>query len=187
VDPLIAALKDSQLHPYVHREAAEALGEFGDARAVDPLLAALKDNKRNLGSYAKALGKIGDARAVEPLIAAFKDQDLEMYAMDRVDAVKALGMIGDARAVETLTTALKDKYREVGASAAFALGMLGDSRAVEPLIATLRIANSISMCTRVPPRHWRRSAGSQEMMRTEPGIGQRNTIGRSASKLELPQ
>ena len=40
MEPLIAALKDE--NPGVRTEAAKALGEIGDARAVQPLIEALK-------------------------------------------------------------------------------------------------------------------------------------------------
>ncbi len=48
-----------------------ALGSF----AVEPLSAALKDEEWDVRQAAEALGKIGDARAVEPLIAALKDAE----------------------------------------------------------------------------------------------------------------
>jgi HEAT repeat protein len=65
----IAALKDNDW--WVRRDAAEALGEIGDARTVEPLIAVLKDKDRDVRWHAaSALGEIGDARAVDPLIAA---------------------------------------------------------------------------------------------------------------------
>ncbi len=43
----------------VRRDAAEALGKIGDARAVEPLIQALKDKKEVVQIAAKkALGKI---------------------------------------------------------------------------------------------------------------------------------
>jgi HEAT repeat protein len=50
------------------KEAAEALGKIGDARAVDPLVAGLKHHDSAVrDAAAEALEKIGDARAVESL------------------------------------------------------------------------------------------------------------------------
>jgi HEAT repeat protein len=116
-------------------EAAGALGEIGDARAVEPLIAALKDKNSGIRyGAAGALGEIGDARAVEPLIAALKDK----HPVVRETAAEALGEIGDARAVEPLIAALKDKGPGVLEKAAEALGEIGDARAVEPLIAALK-------------------------------------------------
>ncbi len=66
VDDLIEALKDEDSG--VRYQAAEALGETGDARAVDPLIKALKDEDQLVREYAaEALGEIGDPRAIEPL------------------------------------------------------------------------------------------------------------------------
>ena len=75
----------------VRRDALEALGAIGDARAVEPLIAALKDSELyvRLGG-AKALGEIGDARAVESLSAALQDSASDV----RKNAAAALGKIG---------------------------------------------------------------------------------------------
>jgi HEAT repeat protein len=133
VEPLIVALKDANWD--VRRQAAEALGQIGDARAVEPLIAALKDaNEMVRRQAAEALGKIGDARAVEPLVTALKESD----AIVRREATKALGKIGDARAVQPFIAALKDADAIVRQRAAEALGNIGDARAVEPLIAALK-------------------------------------------------
>ncbi|MGA9804906.1 MAG: HEAT repeat domain-containing protein, partial [Terriglobales bacterium] len=48
VEPIMAELKDSDSDPWVRKEAAEALGKIGDARAVTPLIAALGDNRWGL-------------------------------------------------------------------------------------------------------------------------------------------
>jgi HEAT repeat protein len=46
VEPLIAALKDSDL--WMRQGAAEALGKLGDARAVEPLVATLQDSSKDM-------------------------------------------------------------------------------------------------------------------------------------------
>ena len=86
-------------------DAAEALGEIGDKRAVEPLIDALRDADYTVQLHAaEALVKVGDKRAVEPLIVTLKVGDSSL----RMLAAKALGEIGDAGAVEPLTAALKD-------------------------------------------------------------------------------
>lgn len=71
---LIDALKDEDKD--VRKNAACALGEIKDPRAIEPLIAALKDKDDNLRRRVPiALGKIKDSRAIEPLIVALKDKD----------------------------------------------------------------------------------------------------------------
>ena len=114
----------------VRTDAARALGDLKDVRAVhaliDAIIAAHKNrdftDKREVG---EALEKIGTP-AVEKLIDALKKR--------RAPVVEVLGNIGDARAVEPLIAALKNG----SAPAAEALGKIGDIRAVEPLIAALK-------------------------------------------------
>ena len=82
MEPLITALKDE--YEEVRYQAARALGNMKDARAVEPLIAAL--NEENPGvrtEAAKALGEIGDAWAVEPLIEALKDEDFNASDLTR--------------------------------------------------------------------------------------------------------
>ncbi len=117
VSVLIHFLKDEDW--YVRSNAAEALGEIGDARAVEPLIQALLGDESEgvRGEAAGALGHIGDARAVEPLIQALKDEDWWV----RKEAAWALGKIGDERAIEPLTQALNDEEELVRAQAEAAL------------------------------------------------------------------
>jgi HEAT repeat protein len=57
VEGLIKALKDE--NGFVPVNAAKALGEIGDTRAVEPLTEALKDKKKDVREAAKeALKKI---------------------------------------------------------------------------------------------------------------------------------
>ena len=101
IDGLIRALRHEDEE--VRLEAAEALGEIGDSRAVEPLIQALKDEDDDVQwGAAEALGKMGE-RAVEPLIQALKDKNVRSLA------TFALGEIGDSRAVEPLIQALKDE------------------------------------------------------------------------------
>ena len=88
----------------VREEAAQALGEIKDNRAVEPLIKAVKDEDEFVevrASAALALGDIKDKRAVEPLI-----ETLERPAVAKPVAY-ALGEIGDERGVEPLKKLLK--------------------------------------------------------------------------------
>lgn len=159
VKALIKALGDGDEN--VRIEAARALGNLGDARAVEPLSEALCDSDFHvqliaaealvkmhavvtlieaLGTghsgvpyAAEALGELKDARAVAPLIKALKDSQ----RLVRDAAAHALGKLGDALAVEPLINALEDNEWSVRYAAARALGKLGNARAVEPLINAL--------------------------------------------------
>jgi HEAT repeat protein len=92
----------------VRSDAAQALGEIYEVRAVEPLIAALEDSHMLVrSSAADALGKIRDTRAVEPLIGALKNKPVP-YSV-----YTALGKIGDARAIETLIDTLKDSDWEL--------------------------------------------------------------------------
>lgn len=73
VDGLIKVLATGK-HPESREEAAEALGDLRDPKAVEPLIAALKDRDAEVREgAAEALGKIGDRRAVEALTEALND------------------------------------------------------------------------------------------------------------------
>lgn len=132
VQGLIFALKSND--PTVQYDAAEALGNLGDSRAVEPLVTALKNDELSGVRWkaAEALSKIG-APAVDALIGALLHHDDDV----RWKAAIALGEIGDPRAVEPLIALLCDEDRFVKSRAAHALGLLGEA-AVEPLIRALR-------------------------------------------------
>jgi len=99
VEKLIAALKERNWGNRIGMEAAKALGEIKDPRAVEPLIAALKDD--DLPSVqmeaAKALGELKDPRAVEPLIAAVKPESWIWDARS-----ETLDPLYDLRPVEAL-------------------------------------------------------------------------------------
>ena len=163
----VATLIQHLKHPNrdLRKEAAEALGKFGDARAVEPLIQALKDDyaRVRIGA-ARSLGELSDARAVEPLIRALKegrytgpaktamealvklgDADVRplIQALEdkdvsvRIGAAKALGELGDASAVKLLVQALEDEDWKVRQAVAKALDQADDARAVEPLVQAL--------------------------------------------------
>jgi HEAT repeat protein len=131
--PLITALKDE--HGYVRANAAWALGEIKDPRAIDPLFAIFIHDKEGWvrGSARKALVKIGNT-ATEPLISALKDESW----LVRNDAAASLGEIKDFRAVGPLISVfLNDEKELVRMNAKEALVKTGKS-AAEPLIVALK-------------------------------------------------
>lgn len=131
VEGLIEALGYKK-NKKVRRNAARALGQIGDPRAVEPLSAALKDKEHDVVRAAVgALGQIGPC-AVRSLIAALKHERQWV----REAAVKQLAEIGTP-ATKQLFSALKSKEIRVRAGAARALGEIGDPGAVEPLVASL--------------------------------------------------
>ena len=104
INRLIRDLRDEDSE--IRRNAANALGEIGDPRAVGSLIAVLRDEDRWVRrNAARALGEIGDPGAVESLIVTLGDEDRWV----RWGAVRALGEIRDPRAVEPLLASLKDE------------------------------------------------------------------------------
>src|SRR5438093_5349345 len=86
IDALVGVLKD--VDAGVRRQAAAALGEIGNARAVPGLMDALKDTDPDVRQRAiSALGEIGDARAVSGIAGALKDASPSI----RARAASALG------------------------------------------------------------------------------------------------
>jgi HEAT repeat protein len=125
-------------------QAALALGEQRDARAVPALVGALGDEDVNVRYHAvEALGKLRAAEAADALagVAETRDFFLAFPALD------ALRQIGDARVVPRVLPLLEDELlRE---AAAELLGELGDEGAVAPLA---RLLNSPEAPTRAAAR-----------------------------------
>jgi HEAT repeat protein len=121
IEPLCGALKDKSAG--VRENAALALGEIKDPRAVEPLSIALRDSEYVVTVLAaKALGEIGKP-AVEVLIAALKDPSPDV----RMNAAQALGEIKDERAIEPLRAAMNDSDSSVRGHATTAFGKIGKS------------------------------------------------------------
>lgn len=136
VEPLIAALQDSDAH--VREHVVIALGIIKDPRAVEALIAVLRDPVSNVRREAAAsLGEMKDPRAADALIVAFKDSDVNV----RGKAAEAVVSIG-APAVEPLLAALTESDANVRACAAITLGEIKDPRSVDALIATLKDADA---------------------------------------------
>jgi len=150
--------------PTIRKEAAQALGQIGDVRAVGPLVDVIKTDKVSWVCKAaiEALAKLDwqpdtdeagafywvgkeqwdrcvkiGAPAVVPLIAALEGRVNNRYGVCKA-AAKALGRIGDARAVEPLIAAFMNKL--LTENAIETLVKIG-APAVEPLIAALKDEN----------------------------------------------
>lgn len=128
----MAALMDDDWG--IREEAAVALGELGDPRAVPPLVAALKDPDRAVRAAAiRALEAIGTP-SVPTLGQCLRDPDLSVQEA----AAAVLSTIGDERIVEHLISALESPDWIVRMYAAKGLGRIGDVRAIEPLCGLLQ-------------------------------------------------
>lgn len=164
IDGLIRALH--HIYEETRRDAANALSELKDEKAVRAIIPALMDSEEHVRlAVRQILVNIG---VVEPLLDALRDTSSGRSWMVRYGAAWALGRLGDRRAVgpltellgdrdwavrnaaaealgtlraappvETLLAGLKDGEPRTRAGAARALGQAGDERAVEPLIAAL--------------------------------------------------
>jgi HEAT repeat protein len=125
-------------HYSVRQDAAKALGELGDRRAVEPLILALRDENINW-RVARALGKIGDARAFDPLLAglgSFRYQDPFVLALgDLCATVKEPRLC--SLAAEPLLSVLDSRDQDLRWCAAVALGKLGSLLEDDALCARL--------------------------------------------------
>jgi len=121
----------------VREEAARALGELGDRRAVNPLIELLGDDNRYVRrEAAKSLGKIGDEHAIPALINALKDED----RYGREGAAEGLGGMGE-KAFSSLIRAIKDDDWHVRMGAAIAFRIIGDKDALKVLIPAMKDEN----------------------------------------------
>ena len=155
---LIASLRDRSADWKTRSNAAEALSNLEDPRAVEPLIAALHDTEAGVrSSAAKALGwlkknppgsdefdwkfpdelpvptRAMDPRAVAPLIRALQDTEAEV----RSAAAEALSRSKDPRAVDALIAACRHTDEHVRSFAFKAACGLKDARAVQALVAAL--------------------------------------------------
>jgi HEAT repeat protein len=136
--PLIQALTDQESN--VRAAAAQALGQWGDKRAVEPLLAVIQDTDVEVRrAVVAALSYPKDERALEPLLNAFfTDDDMQVQAR----AAEGLGRhLEDNRAVNTLIQALQDEQSHRRQQAAEMLCWLKDERATDALIQALQDNN----------------------------------------------
>lgn len=135
LSPLVEFLQDEDADLRI--QAALALGEQRDARAVPALVGALEDEDVNVRYHAvEALGKLRAAEAADALAGVAETRDF-FLAFPALDALRQLG---DARVVPRVLPLLEDELlRE---AAAELLGELGDEEAVAPLAELLNVPNA---------------------------------------------
>ena len=116
-------------------EAAKAMGQLGDPRAVDPLIDALQDkNYLVRASAAWALGELGYKRAVDSLLEFLYGKKFLGGKRGTVQftAASALASIGDQRACDLLIS--MSRQNRVAAQTLVDM----DSIAFDPLISKLK-------------------------------------------------
>ncbi len=130
LSPLLELLRGPD--PDLRIQAALALGEQCDTRAVGALINSLNDDDTNVRYHAiEALGKLKAVEAVDSLAEIVESRDffLAFAALD------ALAKIGDSRIAPGIAPLLGEELlREPAINL---LGQLGDENAVAPLIAIL--------------------------------------------------
>ena len=120
------------------KEAAEALGDIGNASAPGLLQALAADDATVRKFAAMGLGEVNDlvesAKVVSALSATLSDAHPDV----RDRSAWALGEIEETAAVEPLLRALNDSVPVVRARVAWALGEIEDPLAVDGLVAALK-------------------------------------------------
>jgi len=134
VQPMIEALlRDRGRIRDVRRQAAMALAEIGDERAVKPLCWARLNEPTMTGArefLIPALRKIAKP-PYQPLLGLIEDSDKDT----RLGAFETLQEIGDldVNAIEPLSRALQNSDTVVRQRATYILGNIYDERVIEPL------------------------------------------------------
>ena len=133
--PLITALQHDK--ETVRQNAARALGEIGDPRAIEPLKRAFKSNLKWGRGWAQGVLERFGAPAVPFFIESLESSSPHL----RANAAMALGKIGDQRVALPLISALRDENWRVRSNAAFAFEVLKEPAAREPLLLALEDNN----------------------------------------------
>lgn len=133
----------SKCHSDLRREAARALGETGDARAIRPLVNRIMNDfeKEVRFAAAKALCEIKDEQVITTLIGMIKDVQGADNNVVRSVIENGLEKIG-YQAVEPLIKAIKtSSIEDVRRDSIIILGGINDTRAVDTLIEALSDGN----------------------------------------------
>jgi len=117
---LIERLRDEDIDVCV--DAAEALGNIGDVRAVPALIQSLENEPSGeiCRVIAETLGKIGGKEATDALIKVSTERpealewedDWDTWWDVQLEAIKALGKIGAEEAVEPITNLIDDEGQQ---------------------------------------------------------------------------
>ena len=117
-------------------QAAQALADLRDTRAIDPLIEMLSDTDPEiraaaatiLGSFVLA-GCNRDTRSIKPLIKSLQDENAQVREASALSLGRITEHLSTEAArwpVEPLTNALKDENISVREAAAKSLSMMGD-------------------------------------------------------------
>jgi phycocyanobilin lyase alpha subunit len=140
VDPLLLALQDEMdrtaLGGYpLRRNAAKALGQIGDVRAVPGLIEALACSDLHVREEAAyALAQLQDLRAVDPLLALLQAQDLEQ---PWEALIEALGQLNARGAEEAIRPFLRHSSERVRSAAAWVLYRFTQAEELTQILAAL--------------------------------------------------
>lgn len=136
VKPLINLVSGSRVSGHEYSDAAWALAQIGNARAIEALESAISKEDGSNGRLAvEALGQSKHPDALFPLVRALGYRRSEVV----VAAAQQLGRRADIRAVEPLIDRLGVGFNPLATdddqrlAIAEALGQIGDPRAIEPL------------------------------------------------------
>lgn len=136
LDGLVKALH-YQDSPQVRQQAARALGEMGDRKALNPLLSVLQNSKEQQSvrwNAATAIGQLKDAGGLKPLLViAQNKQDVILQSK----AIKAIGQITDPQAAREHVAALAISNKEIQKASTHALQVMS-RQAVDALVEGLQ-------------------------------------------------
>jgi HEAT repeat protein len=104
VPSLIRMLEDD--YHYTRKDAADALANIGDSRAVEPIVQTLQKEDVYKRDIAVALAQFGDPRALETLL----NTNPHLYE-EKIRFAQGLAKIGDRRGITKLNNMLKDIER----------------------------------------------------------------------------
>lgn len=140
-DPLLTILNNKKEYADLRADAAIALGDIGNQKAIPYLTSCLKDKDSQIRcGAAVALGRLKATTALPQLISMLKDRKAEI----RIYAAHALGKIGNAQACDALAAAAKDKDFTARNSAITALSNMNDKPAYSKLIEIIDSDDQIS-------------------------------------------
>jgi len=96
------------------QNAAAALGELGDPRAIEPLLDAIRDTDPLLqGKAVRALGELGDPRPVPDLIPLLGNRKGQLKRPLCEDAAEALRKLGEIDLVDGFEAAIGGDFSDL--------------------------------------------------------------------------